>query len=441
VSRRHPVLVALAVALCAALCVLATTPGTARADGDPASDYLYTQSVFLPAGTSPAIQSQLRAVVRASTAAGAPIKVAVIGSAYDLGSITPLWQKPQTYAHFLGVELSFRYHGLLLIVMPNGFGLNDRSSAVARERRALAGLHIGSGSAGLAAAAEAAVRKLAAVRGHPLPGSITSVGAPHRAGRGTGAWWLSGAAIAAGLLAIAAAWTVSLRIRPLRWPRWVPRLHVPAPAIAMLLAAVALGASAGIVVAVKIRHPPPTQPATSPASAGGLSWPAGSRPAPDFQLRDQSGSEISMRSLRGRVVILAFLDPVCRNLCPLEAAILGQVERRFTASSRPVVVAVSVNPWGDSHANLTRDIRRWRVGPGWRWAVGPRAALSRVWHAYKVGVQARRVRVGKRTVHEISHDELIYVIDPRGFERSLYPYPFSVVQVVSAVRHAREIRT
>ena len=61
--------------------------GVARADGDPASDYLVANQVFLTSqstGTSPA-QRQLVAAVAAANRAGFAIRVAVISSAYDLG--------------------------------------------------------------------------------------------------------------------------------------------------------------------------------------------------------------------------------------------------------------------------------------------------------------------------------------------------------------------
>ena len=114
----------------------------ARADGDPASDYLVAKQVFLssqPASES-ASQRQLISAVAAANRAGFAIKVAVISSEYDLGSITALWRKPRIYARFLGLELSSVYKQRLLVVMPNGFGLNwpghSTASAYRSARRA-----------------------------------------------------------------------------------------------------------------------------------------------------------------------------------------------------------------------------------------------------------------------------------------------------------------
>ena len=151
-----------------ALALAALAPGVARADGDPASDVLYTQGVFVPqdAGAPPADITRLAALVRESRRAGYPVKVAVVASSYDLGSVTALWRRPQTYAHFLGVELSLLYRGRLLTVMPNGLGVYHHGQPVTRETAVLRGVEVDRGN--LVATAATAVQRLAAADGHRL---------------------------------------------------------------------------------------------------------------------------------------------------------------------------------------------------------------------------------------------------------------------------------
>jgi hypothetical protein len=117
--RRAPLL---AVVVAVGACVLA---GGARADGDPASDYLLGQRIFFPFDVKVPKQKQqeLSSVVDAANRGGLKIRVALIWSSYDLGAITALWKKPRTYARFLGQELQFVYKQRLLIVMPSGFGI------------------------------------------------------------------------------------------------------------------------------------------------------------------------------------------------------------------------------------------------------------------------------------------------------------------------------
>jgi cytochrome oxidase Cu insertion factor (SCO1/SenC/PrrC family) len=40
-------------------------------------------------------------------------------------------------------------------------------------------------------------------------------------------------------------------------------------------------------------------------------------PAPDFHLRDQNGHWRSPGQLRGKAVLLAFVDSLCTRICPL----------------------------------------------------------------------------------------------------------------------------
>ena len=195
----------------------AVLPAAARADGDPASDVLATQSLFLPAdaGVSFAHESQLNQVLTNAASAGFPIRVAVIASKSDLGSVTALWRQPQTYAQFLGEELSLVYHGTLLVVMPDGFGLNGPAQAVAAGRSTLAGLHPAAGGPVLGTAALTAVRRVAAAAGHPLALPATTTAAPS-SGSTDG---LPIIAFVVGLGLVAAAWTASLRARPAQLPR------------------------------------------------------------------------------------------------------------------------------------------------------------------------------------------------------------------------------
>src|ERR1019366_6218232 len=72
--------------------------------GDPASDYLVARQVFLSSqSTSPsASQRKLLSVVAAANRAGFAIRVAIISTDYDLGSITALWRKPRLYVGHRG---------------------------------------------------------------------------------------------------------------------------------------------------------------------------------------------------------------------------------------------------------------------------------------------------------------------------------------------------
>ena len=144
----------------------------AHADGDPASDYLLAQSSFIPpnAGVPPAYAKQLNEVIASAKAGGYPIRVALIASRYDLGSVGVLYKQPERYARFLGQELTFIYRGPLLVVMPNGLGFSHDGKAVAASQTVVDRFPAPRQSgAARASTATRAVTKLAADAGVVVP--------------------------------------------------------------------------------------------------------------------------------------------------------------------------------------------------------------------------------------------------------------------------------
>jgi hypothetical protein len=190
---------ALGAALLLALAA-AGLPGRALADGDPASDVLLGQAVFLPySPVSHGLQGRLYALAAAAAAHGYPVHVALIGAPTDLGVIPALFGKPEAYARFLSSEIAGPVSGLVLVVMPHGFGLAQSGRALSGAP--LTGLAIGPGTDGLATAALAAISRLATAAGHPLPAGAATTGASAGASAGT----VRHALIAIGIMAALAA--------------------------------------------------------------------------------------------------------------------------------------------------------------------------------------------------------------------------------------------
>ncbi len=200
----------------AVLAFSATLSANAWADGDPASDVLADQTVFIPAGRGipPTDQARLEAIIHSADRHGVPVRVALIAARSDLGAVTQLWREPAQYARFLGIELSNVFSGTLIVVMPNGYGVwivgrGSSTAALQKAGSSLIGAPLPRTGQATAAAAVVAVRRVAAAAGHPLPNpqvrELTS--ARSSTGMGPVAWGV----LAAGALLIAAAWTASLR--------------------------------------------------------------------------------------------------------------------------------------------------------------------------------------------------------------------------------------
>ena len=423
-------------ALVAALVVV--SGGVARADTDPASTYLVDNQVFLNSqstGVSPA-QRRLVAAVASANRAGFAIRVAVISSDYDLGAVPELWDKPRTYARFLGVELSradMRHR--LLVVMPNGFGFNWPGHPTARTYGLLATVSPDSrAGAGLAAAAEVAIRRLARASGVTLPPSQTAEdGGSARPGSAAALTTIG--AVAGGIAALFAFAVVVTRARrrlaPRREGRQVPRsfrlprkLRWAIPGLVVLC---------GVAIAAPILALGRSRPSSAPTAYSAVSlvsppayrWGAGDRRAPDFSLRDEDGRPVSVAANRGHPVIVTFVDPLCRNFCPLEAHVLNQMERQIPAAHRPVIIAVSVDVYANARRYLRQDDREWRLVPQWRWAIGRPADLAAVWKDYRIDVKVTRSQINGTVTYGVDHTEAAYVLDATGHERALFGWPFN----------------
>ena len=159
------------------LAAFAAVP-VARADGDPASDWLLAQAAFVPpdAGISGTKVKELSALLADAKAKGYTVRVALIASRYDMGAVTILYRKPHQYAPFLSTELAFVYKGRVLVVMPNGYAIARGGKKDPREQKVLERLPPPSRQGGLLVGAERAVQALAANAGVHVTGSIKASG-------------------------------------------------------------------------------------------------------------------------------------------------------------------------------------------------------------------------------------------------------------------------
>ncbi len=137
-------------------------------------------------------------------------------------------------------------------------------------------------------------------------------------------------------------------------------------------------------------------------------------PAPPFALTDQHGHDVSLASLRGHVVALTFLDPVCTSDCPLIAQEFRQADEQLAGQAPHVdFVAIVANPIYRS-VSFTNEFDRQegltRVA-NWYYLTGSLRALEHVWNSY--GILVNTVADGAM----VAHSDLAFVIDSQGHER------------------------
>jgi protein SCO1/2 len=151
--------------------------------------------------------------------------------------------------------------------------------------------------------------------------------------------------------------------------------------------------------------------------------------APEISLRDQDGRLVDLAQQRGRVVVLTFLYTHCRDICPLIAGRLNAVLASLPAAdrARTRVIAVSVDPRGDTFASVRRYAAAKHLLPHFRYLVGSRQELERVWRAYGI-------LIDPISLDSIDHTGRIIIIDRRGRMRAGFAPSVPATTVLADVR-------
>ena len=171
-----------------------------------------------------------------------------------------------------------------------------------------------------------------------------------------------------------------------------------------LIAVFALGA---IAFAASRRDADGDEPAATSGFQGAL-MPEGVK-APDFNLTNQDGDTISMRSLRGSPVVVTFLYTTCEDTCPIQAqTVRGALDQ---LGHDVPAIAIAVDPPRDTPDRAKAFLSEQRALGRIDFVLGTRAALKPVWDGFFVRPQS---------VTE-EHQARFTLVDAKGFQRIGYP--------------------
>jgi protein SCO1 len=198
--------------------------------------------------------------------------------------------------------------------------------------------------------------------------------------------------------------------------------RLPAPAVALLACAVVAGcgsSSPSRVASEAARHQPRYD---APALLSPISS------APDFTLRDSTGQLVRFSQFRGKAVLLTFIYDHCPDVCPLIVANLHNALLKLGSRASDVqIVAVSVDPRGDTPATVKAFLARHEMTGRMQYLIGSFRQLAPVWHKYGIAAQ------GSPDRREVSHTALVYGITGSGKMLALYPANFKPSWIVHDV--------
>jgi protein SCO1/2 len=138
--------------------------------------------------------------------------------------------------------------------------------------------------------------------------------------------------------------------------------------------------------------------------------------APDFALTSQDGAEVTLGSLRGKVVAVAFIYASCPDVCLMLTDKMARVQDELGSDfgSKVAFVSITADPERDTPEVLKGYAEAFDANlAGWSFLTGEPAAVLDVAHRYGVAVRAA-------ADGQVDHTLLTTLIDRQGIMRVQY---------------------
>lgn len=172
-------------------------------------------------------------------------------------------------------------------------------------------------------------------------------------------------------------------------------------------------------------------------------------PLPDVTITDQAGRQQRLRPwLSGAVTAVQTMYTGCGSVCPIQGALFAEVQAQWAteasasapSSSRPVRwLSLSIDPMGDTPAQLKAWLQRWQAGPQWR-AARPDPqdvdALLGCLHGTEVAGAKAPGRVASAVADASHHPARVFMLDTQAqlvWRTPPLPSPEELIRVLSVL--------
>jgi protein SCO1/2 len=183
-----------------------------------------------------------------------------------------------------------------------------------------------------------------------------------------------------------------------------------------------------------------------------------SNAAASFALTNQHGQRFGLEDIDSDVVVLTFLYTNCPDVCPITTTQIHTGFQSLGEDAQDVsVVAISVDPEGDTQEAAREFLDRWGMADEWTFLVGTESELRPVWEAYYIyssiidrkdedapqgsptaipqdigGVDRLRQDALQRQL--VTHSAPVYLLDRDRTMRVLFTLPFETASLVHDIR-------
>jgi protein SCO1 len=153
-------------------------------------------------------------------------------------------------------------------------------------------------------------------------------------------------------------------------------------------------------------------------------------PAPALQLRNYLGQTVNIDRYRGKAVLVTFLYTNCPDVCPLITANLRVAQNLMgpTESAKAQIIAVSVDPRGDTPKAVAAFLARHEMTGRMQYLIGSASELAHVWAKWNVGSEQ-----DAQQPQLVNHTGLVYGISASGKVTTLYAANFKPSEIAHDV--------
>jgi protein SCO1 len=150
-------------------------------------------------------------------------------------------------------------------------------------------------------------------------------------------------------------------------------------------------------------------------------------PEPPLALRNYRGERVNISQYKGKAVLLTFLYTKCPDVCPLIASNLGVALNAMGSreASKVQVIAVSVDPRGDTPTAVATFLKRHGVAGRMQYLIGSAHELASAWKAWGVGSER-----DAQQPQLVNHSGLVYGVSAQGKVTTLYAANFTPREIV-----------
>lgn len=158
--------------------------------------------------------------------------------------------------------------------------------------------------------------------------------------------------------------------------------------------------------------------------------------AMDFSLNNWDGRTVSLKDLKGKVVVLTFSYAYCSARCPIITGRLYYLDKTMNAPGDVVYLHMSVDPDNDTPERRKKYFNLYGIDATkdgrWMFLSGQKNKMSEIWGFY--GVTAKKVK--DRRLPEkyyMQYDPKVVVIDSNGLIRYEVGFDFSEEEIKSLI--------